>query len=169
MVFFDWNSSILSDQAVSTVKQAATADKNSNNAPVTATGHTDRSGSDAYNMALSLRRANAVKAALVREGISAAAITVVGRGESQPLVQTPDGVREPQNRRVEIAIGAVMSGDVAYCKEMSARYRRLLGQQQARHEVAEAMSQCDQGNAAAGIPTLEKALTDAKIPLPPRS
>jgi len=68
------------------------------------TGHADRSGSDAYNMALSLRRANAVKDQLVREGIPASAITVVGRGESQPLVQTADGVREPQNRRVEIVL-----------------------------------------------------------------
>jgi outer membrane protein OmpA-like peptidoglycan-associated protein len=55
-------------------------------------------------MALSLRRANAVKDQLVREGIPAANITVVGRGESQPLVQTADGVREPQNRRVEIVL-----------------------------------------------------------------
>jgi outer membrane protein OmpA-like peptidoglycan-associated protein len=55
-------------------------------------------------MALSLRRANAVKGALVQNGVPATAISVVGKGESQPLVQTADGVREPQNRRVEIVI-----------------------------------------------------------------
>jgi outer membrane protein OmpA-like peptidoglycan-associated protein len=55
-------------------------------------------------MALSLRRANTVKDALVREGVPATAIAVIGRGESQLLVQTGDGVREPQNRRVEIVI-----------------------------------------------------------------
>ncbi len=55
-------------------------------------------------MALSLRRANAVKDALVREGVPATAIAVVGRGEQGLLVQTGPNVREPQNRRVEIVI-----------------------------------------------------------------
>ncbi|MDP1748828.1 MAG: OmpA family protein, partial [Reyranella sp.] len=68
------------------------------------TGHTDTSGPEAYNMALSLRRANTVKDALVREGVPATAITVIGRGEAGLLVKTADGVREPQNRRVEIVI-----------------------------------------------------------------
>ena len=80
------------------------AAKAGNKTRIGVTGHTDRAGSDAYNMALSLRRANAVKDQLVREGIPAAGITVVGRGESQPLVPTADGVREPQNRRVEIVL-----------------------------------------------------------------
>jgi outer membrane protein OmpA-like peptidoglycan-associated protein len=104
MVFFDWDRSNLSDQALNTIRQAAGAFKSKGNARITATGHTDKSGPEAYNMALSLRRANAVKDALVREGVPATAIAVVGRGESQPLVQTADGVREPQNRRVEIVI-----------------------------------------------------------------
>ena len=104
MVFFDWDRSNLSAQALNTIKQAASAYKTKGNARITATGHTDRSGPENYNMALSLRRANAVKDALVREGVPATAIAVIGRGESQPLVPTADGVREPQNRRVEIVI-----------------------------------------------------------------
>jgi len=104
MVFFDWDRSNLSQQALNTIKQAAGAFKTKGNARITATGHTDTSGPEAYNMALSLRRANAVKDALVREGVPATAIAVIGRGESQPLVPTADGVREPQNRRVEIVI-----------------------------------------------------------------
>lgn len=104
MVFFDWDRSNLSEQALATIQQAANAYKAKGNARITATGHTDRSGPEAYNMALSLRRANAVKDALVRDGVPATAISVVGRGETQPLVQTADGVREPQNRRVEIVI-----------------------------------------------------------------
>ena len=104
MVFFDFDRSNISAQALNTIKQAAGAYKTKGSARVTATGHADRSGPDAYNMALSLRRANAVKDALVREGVPATAISVVGRGENIPLVQTADGVREPQNRRVEIVI-----------------------------------------------------------------
>jgi OmpA-OmpF porin, OOP family len=104
MVFFDWDRSNLSAQALNTIKQAAGQYKTKGSARVTATGHTDKSGPESYNMALSLRRANTVKDALVREGVPATAISVIGKGESQPLVQTADGVREPQNRRVEIVI-----------------------------------------------------------------
>ena len=104
LVFFDWDRSDLSAQAQATIGQAAQAFKTRGSARITATGHTDRSGPDNYNMALSLRRANAVKDALVRDGVPATSISVVGKGETQPLVQTADGVREPQNRRVEIVI-----------------------------------------------------------------
>ena len=104
MVFFDWDRANLSAQALTTIKQAADSYKQKGNARITATGHTDTSGTEAYNMALSLRRANAVKDALVREGVPATAIAVVGRGEQGLLVQTGPNVREPQNRRVEIVI-----------------------------------------------------------------
>ncbi|MBV8409006.1 MAG: OmpA family protein, partial [Alphaproteobacteria bacterium] len=77
MVFFDWDRSNLSQQALSTIQQAANAFKAKGNARITATGHTDTSGPEAYNMALSLRRANAVKDALVRDGVPAQAITVI--------------------------------------------------------------------------------------------
>jgi outer membrane protein OmpA-like peptidoglycan-associated protein len=104
MVFFDWDRSNLSQQALATIGQAAQAFKTKGSARITATGHTDTSGPENYNMALSLRRANAVKDALVRNGVPATAIAVVGRGEQGLLVPTPDGVREPQNRRVEIVL-----------------------------------------------------------------
>ena len=104
MVFFDWDRSNLSQQALSTIRQAADQFKATGKARITATGHTDTSGPESYNMALSLRRANAVKDALVRDGVPATAISVIGKGESQPLVPTADGVREPQNRRVEIVL-----------------------------------------------------------------
>jgi outer membrane protein OmpA-like peptidoglycan-associated protein len=104
LVFFDWDSASLSPQALGTIHQAPNLYRANTSSRVTTTGHTDTSGPDAYNMALSLRRANAVKDALVRDGVPAQAISVVGKGESQPLAPTGDGVREAQNRRVQIVI-----------------------------------------------------------------
>jgi outer membrane protein OmpA-like peptidoglycan-associated protein len=104
LVFFDFDRSTLTPRAMDIVKEAANVAKSGQNARVTCTGHTDTAGPANYNMALSLRRANAVKEALVRNGVAATSITVVGRGEEALLVSTKDGVREPQNRRVEIVI-----------------------------------------------------------------
>ena len=67
-------------------------------------GHADGSGSPQCNQRLSLRRADAVAAELMAHGISLNEITVSAYGESRPLVPTADGVREPQNRRVEIVL-----------------------------------------------------------------
>ena len=94
----------MSPEASGILNNAVTAYANCGTARVMLAGHTDTSGPEAYNMALSLRRANAVKNALVREGVPAAAIAVIGRGEQGLLVKTADGVREPQNRRVEIVV-----------------------------------------------------------------
>ncbi|HEX9947019.1 MAG TPA: OmpA family protein [Allosphingosinicella sp.] len=65
-------------------------------------GHTDREGSDAYNVEVSQRMAGAVRAYLTQRGVDAQFIQTMAFGESRPLVPTADGVREPQNRRVEI-------------------------------------------------------------------
>ena len=123
MVFFDWDSTRLSPASLNVLEQAGDAFKAKQAARVTATGHTDTTGTEAYNMALSLRRANAVKDALVKLGVPAAAITTVGRGEAGLLVQTGDGVREPQNRRVEITIPQMASAppmnDQAYCAQLA--------------------------------------------------
>ena len=66
------------------------------------TGYTDRSGSPGYNQRLSERRANNVAKALAALGVPPAQMVVSGRGENDNRVPTADGVREPQNRRVEI-------------------------------------------------------------------
>jgi iron complex outermembrane receptor protein len=102
MVFFDFNKSDLTPQAISIVDQAA---KNAGPAKVTqltVTGHTDTVGSDAYNLRLSRRRAESVAAELERQGIPASEIEIVAKGKKDLLVPTADGVREPQNRRVQI-------------------------------------------------------------------
>jgi OOP family OmpA-OmpF porin len=105
LVFFDFDSSQLTADARSIVATAA-ADALAGGSPrLDVTGHTDRSGSDAYNQALSIRRATAVQDALIADGVPAEIIVIRGAGEAEPLVPTADGVREPQNRRVEIVIG----------------------------------------------------------------
>jgi len=104
VVFFDFDKSELTPAARDTIRKAVIAYNTKGGAQIKASGHTDRAGTESYNMALSLRRANAVKNQLVREGVPGSDISVVGLGESQPIVPTADGVREAQNRRVEIVI-----------------------------------------------------------------
>ena len=103
LVFFDWDKSNLSPEAMATISQAAAAYKATGSARITNVGNTDTSGSTDYNMALSIRRADAVKSALIRNGVPAAAIETAGRGQTNPLIPTAGGVREAQNRRVELA------------------------------------------------------------------
>jgi hypothetical protein len=169
MVFFDWDRYNLSPQAEQTIGQAAAAFKQTGAARITSTGHADRSGPENYNMALSLRRANAVKDSLVRNGVPAGAIQVIGKGETQPLVPTPDGVREPQNRRVEIVVGdgqaSIFSDPRAYCKALSDKWRQFRTAQ-VDTETAAAMAKCDAGNYAEGIPVLEDAFIRNRLPLP---
>jgi outer membrane protein OmpA-like peptidoglycan-associated protein len=71
---------------------------------LTVAGHTDAVGTDQYNDALSLRRAERVRALLIARGIPPASIVAVGRGKREPRVPTPEGVAEPRNRRVEITV-----------------------------------------------------------------
>lgn len=104
IVFFDWDSVVLTDEAKGILRTAADNAKRVAPVRINATGHADRSGPDGYNQALSLRRANAVKAELVRLGVPESEIAVGGRGEAEPLVATADGIREPQNRRVQIIL-----------------------------------------------------------------
>lgn len=175
MVFFDWDRSDLSNQARATIQQAATAWKAGGNPRISAIGHTDTSGPNDYNMALSLRRANTVKNALVQNGVPAASINTVGKGESDLLVQTGDGVREPQNRRVEITGFAPQAASVdmtvfkdprAYCKALSDKYRQYRVQTPASTTPPAALAMCEAGNYDQGIPALENELIDLKIPLP---
>jgi len=103
VVFFDWDKSSLSPEAMATISQAAAAYRATGSAGITNVGNTDTSGSPDYNMALSIRRADVVTRALIQKGVPAAAIETAGRGQTNLLVATADGVREPQNRRVELA------------------------------------------------------------------
>lgn len=104
MVFFDWDRADITPQARETLAKVAANAKAGKATRLDLTGHADRSGPEPYNMRLSLRRADNVKKVLVGLGLPADAISMVGKGETSPLVPTPDGVREPQNRRVEIIV-----------------------------------------------------------------
>ena len=104
MVFFDTNSTALSQQSSMTVTEAATVAKSAPNSRVAVTGYTDTDGNTAYNQQLSIRRADAVKTALVRNGVAPQAITVNGSGETGLLIQTPDQTKNEKNRRVQIVV-----------------------------------------------------------------
>jgi OOP family OmpA-OmpF porin len=104
MVFFDTNSTTLSQQGSMTVTEAATAAKSMPNSRVGVTGFTDTDGNPAYNQQLSVRRADAVKRALVSNGIAPQAITTNGSGEASLLIETPDQTKNEKNRRVQIVV-----------------------------------------------------------------
>jgi iron complex outermembrane recepter protein len=109
LVFFDFNKSDLTAQAVSIVNQAAANAGPAKVTQLTVTGHTDTVGSDAYNMRLSHRRAESVAAQLEKDGIASSEIEIVAKGKRDLLVPTADGVKEPQNRRVQIVYGGGVS------------------------------------------------------------
>jgi hypothetical protein len=171
VVFFDWDKSDLSPQAMATMSQAAATYKATGNARITDVGNTDTSGSPDYNVALSLRRADAVKRALIQNGVPASAIDTAGRGETNLFVATADGVREPQNRRVELAgLRGQASMDIfkdprAYCQALMDKWRQYRNSQVDMVEAA-AIAKCEAENYQAGIPVLEDALISARMPLP---
>jgi iron complex outermembrane receptor protein len=101
-VFFDFNKSDLTPEAVKVVDQAAANAAPAKVTRIDVTGHTDTVGSDAYNMRLSRRRAESVAAELQARGIPSSEIAIFAKGKKDLLVPTADGVREPQNRRVQI-------------------------------------------------------------------
>lgn len=105
IVFFDWDQSDITPEAAAILDNAAAAYAQTGSAQVMLAGHADRSGSASYNVGLSQRRADAVRAYLAGRGVPDGSISTSAFGEERPLVQTEDGVREPQNRRVEITFG----------------------------------------------------------------
>jgi OmpA-OmpF porin, OOP family len=105
IVFFDWDKDEITPAAAQILDNAAAAYQQTGSASITLAGHADRSGSDAYNVGLSQRRANNVRGYLAGRGVPDGSMTTEAFGESRPLVDTADGVREPQNRRVEITFG----------------------------------------------------------------
>ena len=104
LVFFDFDSDIPKDGAIETIQFVASNAASCGWDDFRVVGHTDRSGGDAYNDDLSLRRAKAVAALMVGLGVPESTIAVDAEGERSPRVPTDDGVRNPQNRRVAITV-----------------------------------------------------------------
>ena len=102
LVFFDWDRADVTAAGMEVVRLAANAYKAGGSVRLQVTGYTDLSGSPGYNQRLSERRANNVANAMANLGVARSDMAVTGRGENDPRVLTPKGVREPQNRRVEI-------------------------------------------------------------------
>jgi OmpA-OmpF porin, OOP family len=104
LVFFDWDKATLTMRARQIIREAADASTHVQVTRIEVNGYTDTSGTPQYNMGLSIRRASAVKAELIRDGVPPSVITTQGFGDTHLLVPTGPGVREPQNRRVEIIL-----------------------------------------------------------------
>jgi OmpA family len=104
LVFFELDRAALTRDGRETVAEAAREYQRTGAARLSLAGHADRSASEAYNQRLSERRVEAVRAELAQLGVPEGAIDAVARGETDPLVETADGVREARNRRVEIEV-----------------------------------------------------------------
>ena len=103
MIFFDWDKPDIRSEDEAVLDRISDAFRAQPSARLTIAGHTDRSGSAAFNRAAGLKRAHTVRAELEKRGIPRNAMSIASFGEERPLVPTEDGVREVQNRRVVIA------------------------------------------------------------------
>ena len=102
LVFFDWDKADLTARSQGIVQDAAAYSTHTQYTRIDVDGNTDTSGTPSYNQGLSERRAHRVAEELVRDGVPQSAISMHAYGDTKLLVPTGPGVREPQNRRVEI-------------------------------------------------------------------
>jgi OOP family OmpA-OmpF porin len=103
-VYFDFDRANLTPEGQQIIDQVAQTIRSGGSARIELVGKADRAGTDQYNQRLSERRARAVQDALLRAGVPRDRLTARAVGEREPPVPTPDGVREPRNRVVEIGI-----------------------------------------------------------------
>jgi outer membrane protein OmpA-like peptidoglycan-associated protein len=104
IVFFDFDRYDLTQEAQAVVDQAAKSFRDNGYARIELNGYTDLAGTQEYNLKLSQRRATAVAEALAKLGVPRPAMNVMWHGKEHPRVPTPDGMRDPHNRRVEIVM-----------------------------------------------------------------
>lgn len=104
VVYFGFNQTNLTERAREVIDQVVSTFNSMGAGAVSIVGHTDTVGSLKYNQGLSERRADRVASALVERGIPAGVIATAGRSWTEPAVDTGANVREPLNRRAEIAL-----------------------------------------------------------------
>lgn len=104
IVYFEFDRSNLTPEAVSRIDRAVEDAKSCNYNVVNVEGHADKSGNPRYNIGLSQRRAGIVRDQMVSRGVDASLISLDAFGEARPAVDTPDGRKEPLNRRTEVRI-----------------------------------------------------------------
>ena len=102
LVFFDFDSAVVGTGGQSVLDAVVNEVNNRNIQTINIVGHTDRSGTNRYNDALAMRRSEAVRNELAARGIDPSRVIINGQGETELLVETADGVREPANRRATI-------------------------------------------------------------------
>ena len=105
-LLFDFDSDRIKPEAAKNLQELAKSLNKFGNSDLLIVGHTDSQGDDAYNMGLSLRRANSASAYLQSQGVPASRIKTSGRGESEPVASNDTEAGRQQNRRVEVAIYA---------------------------------------------------------------
>ena len=104
VIYFDFGKSTLNAKGKTVVSKIADKIKTTSASKVKLSGHADRVSSDSFNQALSNKRVETVKSALVKKGVDSSIITTEAYGESKNAAPTKDGVAEQLNRRVEVEI-----------------------------------------------------------------
>ena len=107
LIFFDWGKPDIGSDAAAALDALAADDRAAPERRLHITGHSDRSGSAAGNRRSAARRADTVAAYLEARGVPRSAMMIASFGEDRPLIPTADGVREPQNRRVEVSLAPI--------------------------------------------------------------
>lgn len=103
-VLFGFAKAVLDRAAQDMVDSAARYAQSGRLIRINVTGHSDRMGAREYNAVLSMRRAETVRQRLIAQGVERNSIAIMGKGEDEPLIKTPDGVALAKNRRVEIVV-----------------------------------------------------------------
>lgn len=105
LILFDFDSAAITADSLPALEGIADAAKGGETVRLIVSGHTDRAGPEAFNQRLSWQRAEAVSQALIERGVAADRIGISAHGERRLRISTPDGMREPRNRRVEVTVG----------------------------------------------------------------